>query len=207
MGETENFIQSIINISPLEYEAFDLLKNSLTYSSGLAEKLTGYTREELIKLSRDHFQALIHFDDREKVAANFQRLKQSSPGEIIETICRVKKADGSYMWVRTREQVYERDEQGRAWKIASVAEDVSEKMALEQKLEETVALLEKISYKNSHDVRGPVASILGLIHLISNENFVGEYDRMIIGHLKRSVSKLDSIIWEIEQISQERNID
>ena len=206
MGQA-NFIQSIVNISPLEYEAFDLLKNSIIYSSGLAEKLTGYSKEELIELSKDHFEALVHCDDREKVAANFQRLKQSSSGEVVETIFRIKKADGSYLWVHTREQVYERDEQGRAWKIASVAEDISKKMALEQKLKETVALLDKISYKNSHDVRGPVASILGLIHLISDENLVGEYDKMIIGHLKRLVSKLDSIIREVEQISQKRNFE
>ena len=60
--------------------------------------------------------------------------------------------------------VVERDEKGYPSTITTVAEDITDMIDLQDQLREKIRLLESISYKNSHMLRSPVASIIGLIN-------------------------------------------
>jgi signal transduction histidine kinase len=59
--------------------------------------------------------------------------------------------------------------------------------------------LRQFSYTVSHNLRGPVASVLGLISLI-DQSRLQETDNEIFGHLKTSAYRLDAIINDLNKI-------
>jgi len=57
--------------------------------------------------------------------------------------------------------------------------------------------LKSISYLHAHEIRKPVANILGLLELIDEKKYTNELDKRIIHHLKATVAKLDDVIKKI----------
>jgi signal transduction histidine kinase len=59
--------------------------------------------------------------------------------------------------------------------------------------------LRQFSYTVSHNLRGPVASLMGLISLIDEQN-INEHNKEIHGHLQTSIKRLDVIISDLSKI-------
>jgi signal transduction histidine kinase len=59
--------------------------------------------------------------------------------------------------------------------------------------------LSQFSFTVSHNLRGPVASLLGLNQLIAIDKFEEE-DKVILNHIKSSIVQLDSIIQDLSKI-------
>jgi hypothetical protein len=60
-----------------------------------------------------------------------------------------------------------------------------------------VEILLKINYRDAHTLRGPVATILGLINIIESEDLIHHTNKTIVNHLKSTVEKLDDIVTTI----------
>ncbi len=65
--------------------------------------------------------------------------------------------------------------------------------------------LAQFSYIISHNLRAPVARILGLINIFNEEKYADEADKQIISHLKRTAQELDTVIKDLIQIISIRN--
>jgi signal transduction histidine kinase len=59
--------------------------------------------------------------------------------------------------------------------------------------------LRQFSYTVSHNLRGPVASLLGLLELL-NPKQLQDNDRLIVDHIKTSTKNLDQIIKDLNKI-------
>ncbi len=187
--------------SPVGYGTIDIVKDELTYSSGYAEALLGYTDEELKAYSKNYFESIVHPDDIRKSRAAIKRLLNGEVGEIIECTLRVRKSDNSYLTLFIRDIVFARDAQNAPIKFATVVQDVTEIAELERKLDESLDTIRKISYKNSHELRAPVANIIGLVALMKEQNFKTEYNAKIFHHLEETVKRLDNIIHDINNMA------
>jgi signal transduction histidine kinase len=64
--------------------------------------------------------------------------------------------------------------------------------------------LRQFSYTVSHNLRGPVASLSGLINLIDGEHLTGE-SATIYEHIRTSIQKLETVIKDLSQIIDIRN--
>jgi signal transduction histidine kinase len=64
--------------------------------------------------------------------------------------------------------------------------------------------LRQFSYTVSHNLRGPVASLIGLVNLVDKKNFT-EGDAQILAHIKSTLSQLDNIIRDLSKIIDIRN--
>ncbi|MBX2943067.1 MAG: hypothetical protein KF860_12055 [Cyclobacteriaceae bacterium] len=64
--------------------------------------------------------------------------------------------------------------------------------------------LQQFSYTISHNLRGPVASLTGLLHLLDQSN-LNKNNQEIFNHLKESVSTLDGTIKDLSNIIDIRN--
>jgi signal transduction histidine kinase len=60
--------------------------------------------------------------------------------------------------------------------------------------------LEQYMFVTSHNIRGPVARILGLIYLLKKEQVKNEQEQTIVLKLEESTMELDSIIKDISQL-------
>ena len=201
MGFRYGFVKSLSKLAPVAFGTFDLYNDRLICSSGLAEKLLGYSKKELIALSQNTFSTIIHPEDLVKSKEAVEKLIKSEAGEIVESTFRVRKSDGQYLCLYVRDIVYERSKDNQPLKFATVVQDISEFVELEKELAKKVEILNEISLKNSHEVRGPVATILGLGDLMKRDGFKTEYHKKMFDHLEKTVIRLDNVIRDIDKLS------
>ena len=199
----KKFFCTLLQISPIYYGAKDLLQIKWIWRSSVTEdgdSLTGHSMEVLETIEQDEdleLEMLVHEDDLTEFKQKIAEVKTCETDEPIESVFRLKKADRSFIWMRSTHKVYERDANNIPTKAAVIIEDISDGIELQEQLEDFVGRLEAISFKNSHEVRAPVASILGLVDLLRRQGSLLGYDKVLIEHLYKSVKKLDSIISDI----------
>ncbi len=185
----------------MAFGAIDLVDDTLIYSSGHAEKILDYSKEKLKELSHNYFESIIHPDDLKTSEEVISRLRTSRVGEIIECTLRIKNSNGSYRHLFIRDIVFERADDQTPVKFSSIVQDVTELVEMEMELREKVEAIKKISYKNSHELRAPVANIIGLVDLLKTDSFKTEYNEKIFRLLEETVKKLDEVIHEINDLS------
>lgn len=199
MRNLKKTISTFIDISHIEYQTYDVVHGKMTCSSGLAHKVLGYTEQEMVKLSHNFYESLIHPDDLGASKKTIEKIIKSSSGEIIENTSRFKKSDGSYLWIYTRQSVVERDKNGNPLTIITIAEDITEFIKLENQLKDKIEQLYVISWKNSHLLRDPVASIIGLVNSIEEKEISSQHNLQVFKYMKQTLEKLDLVIHQINE--------
>lgn len=89
------------------------------------------------------------------------------------------------------------DENGELTQYISVETDVTERKRFIERLERQNEQLKKIAWISSHDVRRPVASMLGLISLYDYECPEAPFNKEILHHLNTVTMELDAVIHRI----------
>ena len=199
-----NFIKAVLNISPLYYGIVDLKKECWVFRSSIkneVDQLTGRTEEKLRLSLKEEIQDLIHEDDKPYALNNLAQLKEASSDSTNELVMRLKATTGDFIWVRSISRVFQWDENDKPYLGIMVVENINERINIENKIKELVLELEEISYRNSHEVRAPVASILGLTDLLLKESDISQEALKVVECLSKSVHHLDTIIKEINDLS------
>ena len=124
----EQFRQLAAHIPQVLWIA-DIGQRKLLYVSPAAERLFGRSLEEIYASPRTLIQA-VHRDERKRLID--RRLSEATGGNYDEVV-RVVRPDGTVRWVR--DQAFPiRDAQGRIYRIAGIAEDITERQESEQRL-------------------------------------------------------------------------
>ncbi|MDB5231289.1 MAG: domain S-box protein [Chitinophagaceae bacterium] len=199
----DKVLKSFIEVSHVEFNLYDFKRGKFIFTSGIAERLLGYRHEQWQIITDHKLKEIIHPEDSGKLEEYIDRVIHSRSGEIVEAILRYRKASGDYISVYTRKLVTKRDKEGALVEIVTIAEDVTRVIEIEKALTEKVEQLRTISYKNSHEIRSPVTNIMALINLAKDENLVSAELKEIFDLMSRTVEKLDSIIHDINAISNE----
>ena len=132
----ERFRQVAENIREV-FWLTDVAKDRMLYVSPAYEEITGRTCESLYQQPRSWLEA-IHPEDRRRVRQAMQA-KQAT-GDYHEEY-RILRPDGTVRWLS--EQAFPvRDDQGIVYRIAGVAEDVTERRRLEDQFRQTQKLEE-----------------------------------------------------------------
>jgi len=202
MTPDPEFLRSIFEVAHVEFQTYDLPNHKLIFSSGLIHQMLGYSEEEYVTLSKDFSKNIVHPDDAQKVRDTIDKIVHSKDNDIFEMTIRLRKSDGFYLWLYSRQKILERKESDAILTIIREVEDVTSLIALQDKLDEKVEQLKLISYKNSHLLRSPVASIIGLISLIEEHGITSEHNRQVFHYLKDAIVKLDEVIHQINGDAQ-----
>ncbi|HEY4323052.1 MAG TPA: PAS domain-containing protein [Mucilaginibacter sp.] len=201
MKPSSKFLNSIFEIAHVEFQTYDLNNHRLIFSSGLGPKLLGYTTAEYKELSNDFYANLVHPDDRQTVLETMDNVRNASNGEIVEMTVRLRKRDGNYLWVYSRQMILEKNRQNGHCTIIRESEDITEFVKLQDELKQKVEVLQTISYKNSHLLRNPVASIIGLVNMVEEKGITSDHNLQLFHYLKLAIEKLDAVIHEINDIA------
>ena len=196
------FLHSLLEVAHVEFQTYDLSNHKVIFSSGVTRQLLGYSEQEYADLSADFYKSIIHPDDARKVQQTINKIIQSKNGEIVEMTIRLRKADGYYIWLCSRQMIYERNNNDHILTIIREVEDVTKLIKVQEELEEKVAQLKLVSFKNSHLLRHPVASIIGLVDLFEESAITSEHNRQVLQFLKATITKLDDVIHEINDIAR-----
>ncbi len=189
----EELLNGFIKVAHSSFKIYDFIESKFIYNSGAILKNLGYTKQFIEELGKNFVLQLIHPEDQKSFHDYINLLRASPHKKNYKIVFRVKAKSGEYRWLSSQDSILRRDEKGKSTQIVGSIIDITQQKNLETQIEEHITYLEGLSYINSHEVRGPVATLLGLINLIKAENHDIPAD-VLVNYLERSVLKLDEII-------------
>ena len=173
-----------------------------SFASESITKMTGYRPDELLSSSILDF---IHPENHTMVQELVAPLSEK-PGEAIYFEARFRTKDGRWLWIEGHVTNLLADEAvgGYVANFSDVTERKQHERSLEfsnQELRKTNLELDRFVYSVSHDLRAPLASVLGLLDYCKTET----EDEDMLAYLelmRESIEKLDIFILDILDYSR-----
>lgn len=124
----------------------------------------GYTVDDCLK-TPSFWRDNLHPDDADAILKGFEVIYEQ--GQLAHEY-RFRKKDGSYIWIHdTVRLIY--DEQGQPFEIIGSWLDVDARRIAEDKLYEVYQSKSEFLSKIAHELRTPVAGIMGYMELLADE--------------------------------------
>ncbi|MEX0992149.1 MAG: PAS domain-containing protein [Actinomycetota bacterium] len=177
------------------------------YISPQAEDLLGYTAQEWVD-DPDLWERLIHPDDRDRVLEEDERVRDDQPFDMEY---RMIHRDGHEVWIHDQARlVFAEDGQPRYWQGVMVditqrrrAEDLEGELRVERETAQRLRDLDDM--KNtfltavSHDLRTPLAAILGLSITLERDDLglVQPDGRDLTRRISDNARKLDRLVTDL----------
>ena len=188
---------------------WDLTNNVAEYQPGY-RKVLGYGENDRMGMPDpiEFFKQSLHPQDREKIfAARKQALE--SDGAFDEEF-RLKKKDGTYIWVHDRAAAIF-DDDGKAVRMTGSIYDITDRKRVEaalnrerRLLEESNADLQRFASVASHDLQEPLRAVSGFLQLLENK-YADQLDEQGRGYIQKSVagaSRMHQLINDLLLFSQ-----
>ena len=165
---------------------------------------------ELIEYSPAEYKALppLSITHPRDLAESKRLLRLLCDGEInsFSLEKRLITKTGKVIWVYLTTNIV-KDPQGKPKLIISVAQDVTDRKHAEQELIFKSNELDTFIYRASHDLRGPVASLMGLYNVVQSE-FEGQAHVLeYFKHYHQSVQRLNKILHNLIDLTKIKEKD
>jgi PAS domain S-box-containing protein len=111
------------------------------------------------------WQAVVHADDRARIAGAWEQSLQS--GNRFEMEIRVRRSDGAYRWLLAR-AVPLRDASGQIVKWFGTCTDIQRQKQAEEALRrsEKLAAIARLASSMAHEINNPLTSVTNLLYLL-----------------------------------------
>ncbi|MDB4902279.1 MAG: domain S-box protein [Mucilaginibacter sp.] len=187
--------QAIAHVASWE---IDVLNNTEVWSDEMY-RILGV--KQTFEPSSKSFSSFIHPDDLDSSNSAFRTLNSASLEFRV-----IRKYDGATRYVHA-EWRYEFDKKDKPSRIYGIIQDITERKVAEierSKIVNDLTLknrdLEQFSYIISHNLRSPVANIIGLLSVM-NQPELTDSEKEIIGRgINESVTRLDDIVKDLNHI-------
>ena len=121
------FIENIVETSPSTHFLYSLREKRTLWTNNRDLNSLGYPAEYVRALTESDVVGLSHPDELEGLHAIAERIARLEDGQVAEREYRLRHADGSWRWFRSRAVVSSRDPSGRPDQIVGVVEDLTER--------------------------------------------------------------------------------
>ncbi len=159
--------------------------------------------------SFDDWLSFIHPEDKEEV------IRMTGEGYALLQSCafhhRIIRKNGEIRHLFSQAQ-FEFDREGKPMMLHGVAHDVTDQKLAEleraKMIEDIVQRnknLEQFSYIVSHNLRSPLANIMGISEVLNLPTLDKEKEKGLMANLSSSVKKLDAVIQDLNYILQIKN--
>ena len=170
----DNIISSITDI-----------KGNILYANNYFCNVSKYTSKELVGQRHNLLVSGYHTKEFYK-----DLWKTIGKGNVWTGEIKNKDKDGNYFWVDTL--IFPiKDESGKNVQYLSLQTLINDKKKAEQDRLEYLKSLEEIIYMTSHEVRKPIANLIGLSDSIDFNSTTTEELEHLINHIKKEAKELD----------------
>ncbi|MCR8560788.1 PAS domain-containing sensor histidine kinase [Mucilaginibacter sp. BJC16-A38] len=182
-------------------------KGRIIFANDFFCEISKFTREELIGKTHQLINSKYH---KKEFFAGLWKVITS--GNIWHGEIKNKTKDGTYYWVDTTiSPIFNND--GAIIQYLSIRSLITERKNLEQERENLISELThkynelmQFNYIVSHNLRAPIANMISLTRLLSEEgNGCAPEVKMLIEYLSKSVLSVDDVIRDLSQILSARN--
>jgi PAS domain S-box-containing protein len=187
LKESQERFQQIANNIKEAFWMFDINEDKLLYMSSAWYEFSGRSTEDHNQFSKVWRNSL-HPDDREYVINCFRNIKGS-----IDFDYRLFHTNGSIRWIRNRiVPIY--NEEGKIYRIAGVAEDITESKLKEDLLRKSdkLAAVGQLAASIAHEIRNPLTSIKGFMQLRNDIQF--PYQEILFSELNQIETFINEIL-------------
>jgi diguanylate cyclase (GGDEF)-like protein/PAS domain S-box-containing protein len=185
LARSRTFIERIAATTPGILYVYDLEEQRHIFANREAEAVLGLqpgTAENYFDRCAERF----HRDDVPALMQQLQALREASDGEVHRVEYRVRHVDGSWAWLASRDTPFERNADGLVTRIVGIAQDVTERRAVQEKLvyqanfDALTGLANRQHFTEQLDAllgRLTLESGMGTLCLVDIDNFKGVNDR------------------------------
>src|SRR5690606_9830855 len=170
----------------------DLITNTVVWNKGI-RRIFGYIPAEAS--TYNWWRERVHPDDLQRVE-NYLQQSFNGRNSKLAIEYRFRCADGSYKYTLDRAFLMY-DKAGKPVRMIGAMQDISEQVKYLHALEQQNQRLREISWIQSHVVRAPLARIMGLSKVLSENTSDEIMLKELLSHMDHSASELDNIIRDI----------
>ncbi|MGX5818467.1 PAS domain-containing protein [Chitinophaga lutea] len=172
---------------------WDILSGYVTRNHG-PRTMFGYTDAD-VRPDRFWWKERVHPGD---VDIHIRSLRQAfrDQADLWEAEYRFRCADGSYKHVHDRARILY--ENGQPVRMIGAVQDISERKAFITQLQAHNDLLLEVARMNSHELRKPVADILGIMALADFGADDPVLSREMLDMLRQSTQELDALLHKVQ---------
>jgi PAS domain S-box-containing protein len=178
---------------------------SVIYRSPSAKKMVGYDDHETID---DAFYETVHPDDLGNVKKFFQ-LALENPGKSYHLTVRAMHRAGHYIWVEgvMRNMLMNESVKGIIFNYRDISERKESELQHERMTADILQRnksLEQFTYIISHNLRAPVANLLGISNIIEYPCLEEDEKKKLLAGICSSARKLDEVIIDLNKVLQKK---
>lgn len=177
---------------------WDIANDKTTWGDAF-QYLFGY---DLSIYQNDLWSANIHPDDKDRVLTRLQDTLADKTNNHFYAEFRFIKASGDISYVR-HHGIFIRDENGVAIRAIGSMMDVTDSMLRTKKIEQQNEVLKDIAWTQSHVVRAPLSSLMGLIDLFKQKDELGLDENDMLEKITLASNELDKVIHNIVRKSEQ----
>lgn len=123
------------------------------YYSPTFKALLGYAEEDFGDRWHEWVD-LMHPDERDAVLEKEREFFARREDTLFESVVRMRRKNGDYLWVEVRGRVVERDEAGLPLRVAGVLTDITQRRRLEARLEHLTQTVPGVLFEFRRDLNG-----------------------------------------------------
>lgn len=182
LQESKRFIGRVLDTIPDVVYVQDILGKQTLYSNHSLAALLGYQPHEFEALGKENFTQLMHEADLKHLPEKWEKQRAAADDDVIISEFRLKNRDGDWVWVRSRELVFERDKHGTPRQILTTLQDITqEKRLAQQRLQLEMerhqrSMITEFIQNASHDFRTPLTIISNTAYLMSRYDDAAKRD-------------------------------
>ncbi len=180
---------------------WDLRTNKIYFSHSFLRML-GYDDEELPGDLRTFRRYFLHPQDLDDMERQFMSAIENCQYSLVSQY-RLRRKDGSTLWVQTKSRFFETDETGRPWRCVGLNTDISDFIAQRDELVSAKAQSERANSIKSeflarvgHEIRTPMNAIIGIGYLLEDT----QLDEQQRSYLQSLNAAADSLLQLINQL-------
>jgi PAS domain S-box-containing protein len=171
-------LEQILTLTPDLICVYDRHTQRYMFIGSTLLSRLGYTEAEIETFGAGGLAMLIHPDDASLRLQGYSAIDSMSDGSVYEHEYRIRAADGSWRWLRSRDVVFARDPGGYARQILCIAQDITaqkETEATSQRFAEQIAETQKLESLGvlasgiAHDFNNLLVAIRGNAELALQE--------------------------------------
>ncbi|MBY0479865.1 MAG: PAS domain-containing protein [Chitinophagaceae bacterium] len=141
------------------------------------------------------WKKLMHPDDMQMMLEIITELVEGKK-DMDSALYRIITTNGMVRFIESH-AIVKKAENGKVIRLIGTNRNVTDDVLVQEKLKSQNKALRDIAFIQSHEVRRPLANILGVIEVLNNNNTVSNKD--ILDHLIQSANELDTQIRSIVQ--------
>jgi PAS domain S-box-containing protein len=189
---TESWMNAIFNDGEEANILVDLEGTVIEFNATAYDFMAWYTVKEL------RLNELVSHYFGSNFSKTFTALFEKTKRGQKQKFCRTFKNLSGYEKIVEMELKPVSDSSGSIMGVILKSTDITDEVHLEERIRVSEKRLDDIAFINAHEVRAPLATMLGLLNLLDLES-VDDNSKVLINHLKKSADDLDKIIHKVSE--------